>query len=239
MNILFYTIIFVIGVVVGNYWAIKSEEIPKKLDLRKHEYTNNSNEEIISKLAYIVIGVISSVVIADTLNIKVDEVDVLNFIIYFFSMIYISAVVLISGIDRKYLKIEKGLLAFGIISSIIYMFYLCMLDFENLNLNAIYLAIYFVLLIIDSFILRKYAKDSYIVNISLLLVMILVFTDLRVLTYTFTMALIAITIYALLLKITKYKNKKLKIKEIPVGYFIGASNIIVLFMIRIFENYCM
>ena len=29
-----------------------------------------------------------------------------------------------------------------------------------------------------------------------------------------------------------------KLKEIPIGYFVAASNVIVLFMIRIFENYC-
>lgn len=241
MNILFYTILFLIGCIIGDVWAEKSCEIPKNLDLRRVNYNNNCNKtEIISKLSYIVIGGISSIIIANTLNLNLEEIDLIKPIIYVFAMIYISALILIAGIDRNYLKIEKNLLAFGIISSLIYMIYLCAIDFACIRLNLIYLAIYMLLLVIDSFMLRKYAKDSYIVNILLLLTMIIAFTDLRVLIYTVAMAVIALILDALFLKLQQKKNgnKKLKISQIPVGYFIAASNIVVLFMIRIFEYYC-
>ena len=107
------------------------------------------------------------------------------------------------------------------------------------NVDAIYLLIYIVLLIIDAFLLRKFAKDSYIVNVLMLLNIILSFTDLRTLTYTCVMAFIAMIIYSLIQLSTKKKNvsKKFKINEIPVGYFVATSNLVVLFMIRIFEGY--
>lgn len=239
MDILFYTILFMIGIGIGNYCAIKANEIPKSLDMRKINY-DNSKGELLSKLTYIVIGGVSSVVLANLFKINIYEFDISNLIIYIFAMIYISALTIIAGIDRSYSKIEKRVLAFGIISSIMYMLYLCIVDLASIYLNCIYLAIYIGLLIIDTFLLRKYAKDSYIVNTLLLLCIILVYTDLKTLTYTIAMAFIAIMIYVLVLKSQQKKNgnKKIKINEIPVGYFIAASNIIVLFMIRIFENYC-
>ena len=240
MNILFYTILFLIGCVIGGVWAEKSYEIPKNLDMKKIHYTNNPKAEIVSKLTYILIGGVSSVILANVLNINIDEIDLIKPIIYVFAMLYISALVLIAGIDRNYLKIEKNLLSFGIVSSLVYMVYLCFIDLACVYLNLIYLGIYMVLLVIDSFLLRRYAKDSYIINTLLLMTMILAFTDLRTLTYTVVMAFVAIVLYTLLLKIQQKKNgnKKIKINEISIGYFIAASNIIVLFMITIFENYC-
>ena len=239
MNILFYIILFIIGSGIGWLWFEKSIEIPKNLDLKKNHYSNKSKQELISKLTYILIGGVSSVVLANILNIDIQKFDISNLVIYVFAMIYISVLVLIAGIDRLYSKIDKKIISFGIISSILYMLYLCIVDLASIHLNIIYLAIYMVLLIIDSFLLRRFAKDSYIVNLLMVLGIILVFTDLKTLTYTLVMAIVANGLYVLLLNCQKKKNgnKKIKINEIPVGFFVAASNIIVLFMVRFFENY--
>ncbi|MBQ2835216.1 MAG: hypothetical protein IJE68_00030 [Clostridia bacterium] len=239
MNILFYAILFVIGIVIGSVWAIKANKMPKTLDMKKKHYSNHEHEEFISGLTYILLGGIISVILANILEINIDEFDLFKIIIYVFAFVYISTLVLVGGIDKLYNKIEKRIIGFGIISSIIYMIYLCAVDLASIHINIIYLSIYIVLLVIDSFLLRKYAKDSYIVNILMLLNIILSFTDLRTLTYTSVMSFIAIAIYAFMQKIQKKKNvsRKFKISEIPVGYFITTSNLIVLFMIRIFENY--
>ena len=239
MNILFYTMLFIVGIVVGNYLAIKAEEIPKRLDLKKTHYSNYTNERLISKLTYIFMGGLTSVILANVLNINTHEIEPAKLIIYIFAMMYVSTLIITAGVDRNYTKIDKKLLAFGIIISILYMLYLCMVDLASVHLSIIYLAIYMILLVIDSFLLRKFAKDSYIVNNLMLITIILVFTDLRALTYTLVMAVVATILYILLIKSQKRKNgnKKLKINEIPVGYFIAASNVMVLFMIRIFENY--
>ena len=239
MNILFYAIIFVIGIVIGSVWAIKANKMPNSLDMKKMHYTNHSHEEFVSALTYILLGGMISVILANILEININEFDLFKIIIYVFAMLYISTLVLVGGIDKLYNKIEKRIIGFGIIASIIYMIYLCAVDLASIHVNIIYLSIYIVLLVIDSFLLRKYAKDSYIVNILMLLNIILSFTDLRTLTYTSVMSFIAITIYSFMQKIQNKKNvsRKFKISEIPVGYFIATSNLIVLFMIRIFENY--
>ena len=239
MNILFYVIIFIIGCVDGALLAVQSRDIPKILDLKKTHYNNNSKAELISELTYILIGGTSAVVLANLVKLNLSTFDLSTLIIYIFSMIYVSTLVLIAGIDRVYTKIEKKTLAFGIITSILYMLYLCVVDLATINLNVIYLAIYMILLVIDSFMLRKFAKDSYIVNLLLLMTLILVFTNLKILTYTLVMAIIAVILYMIMLKFQQKKkgNKKIKINEIPIGFFVAASNVIVLFMVRIFANY--
>ena len=239
MNILFYVIIFIIGCVDGALLAVQSRDIPKILDLKKTHYNNNSKDELISKLTYILIGGTSAIVLANLVKLNLLTFDLSTLIIYIFSMIYVSTLVLIAGIDRVYTKIEKKTLAFGIITSILYMLYLCVVDLATINLNVIYLAIYMILLVIDSFMLRKFAKDSYIVNLLLLMTLILVFTNLKILTYTLVMAIIAVILYMIMLKLQQKKkgNKKIKINEIPIGFFVAASNVIVLFMVRIFANY--
>lgn len=237
MNIFFYAILFLIGSVIGGLWSIQARDIPKILDLRKTHYSNKN--DTISSFIYILLGGITTVGLANILNINMYQFDLSNFIIYIFAIIYVSTLVLIAGIDRNYSKIEKKTLAFGIVVSIIYMLYLCIVDLVSIYLNVFYLALYMVLLIIDSFLLRRFAKDSYIVNLLMVLVMILVFTDLKTLTCTLIMTVIAIGLYVLLTNSQKKKNgnKKLKINELPVGFFVASSNIIVLFMVRIIENF--
>ena len=239
MNMVFYTILFILGCIIGCIWREKTEKFPRDLDLKKTHRKIKPKQELISELIYIMIGGMSAVILANILNIHIEEFDISKMLIYVFAMLYISALVLIAGIDRNYSRIEKKTLAFGIISSILYMLYLCMVDLTSTHLSVIYLAIYMVLLVIDSFLLRKFAKDSYILNLLMVLTMILVFTDLKTLTYTLIMAFIAVILQIILLNMQKSRNgnKKVKINEIPVGFFVAASNIIVLFMVRAFENY--
>lgn len=235
MNILFNTVLFIIGIIIGSLWSIKSIEIPKNLDLKKKYYSN----ETLSKITYVLIGGVSSVILANTLNFNINDFDVVSLIIYIFAMLYMTTLVLVAGIDKNYLKIDKKILAFGIVSSIIYMLYLCAVDLASIYLNCVYFTIYMVLLIIDAFLLKKFAKDSYIVNMLMLLAIILVFTDLKTLIYTLEVAIIATGLYFIIQKSQKRKkkNKELKISEIPVGYFISASNIIILFTMKVLQNY--
>lgn len=236
MNILFYIGLFIIGIIVGYYWNNKIEEIPKRLDLKRKYYSENSNQKILSKLIYMIIGGCLSTILGSVLKVNSYEIDILNLIIYIFAMLYISTLVVIAGIDKDYLKIDKKVIAFGIVTSIAYMIYLFVIDLFSIHLNIIYLAIYMILLLTDSFLLRKFAKDSYIVNILMVLTIILVFTNLLTLLVTLAIAIIAIGIYALIIKLQNRKsgNSKLEISQIPVGYYIAVSNIIIIMMIRIF-----
>ena len=196
MNILFCIILCLIGIGIGNFLAIQAIIVPKSLNMKKTFYNKKTNEELRTKITYMILGGISSVLIGNIL--KLYEFDISNLIIHIFMMLYISTLMLIGGIDKNYTKIDKSELAFGIISSIIYMLYLAIVDFSSIYINAIYLSIYMIFLIIDCFLLRKYAKDSYIINILLLLTITLVFTNLNTLICALIMAMIAILLYVLI-----------------------------------------
>lgn len=239
MNIILYMIFFLTGITSGYYCSLIANEIPKKLDLKRTNYRKNYNESLASKLTYTLIGGVSSVVLANTLNISVSSYDISSIIIYIFGMIYISILVLIGGIDKNYSKINKSVLAFGVVSSILYMIYLFVIDLSSVNLNIKYLFVYMILLLVDAFLLRKFAKDSYLINLLILISIISVYSNFIILVYTLILAMISIMLYTIILKSQQRKNgnKKIKIPEIPIGFFISSSNIIVLFMVRIFESY--
>ena len=263
MNIFLYVIIFIIGTVFGSFYTLAVYRIPKNIDIiKKHSYCPNCNHklgffELIPVLSYIflggkckhckqkirirylfleLLGGISFVAFALALKINVYTLDVQTIIIYTFLILYATAVILIGGIDKEYIKIDKRVLAYGIIISMLYMIYLYTIDSAIIYRYAIYLAVYIILLTTDTFLLRRYAKDSYIVDILMLLNIMVMFTEVEVLTKTIIMTILAILIYILIIKITQKKtiSKSIKLKEIPLGYFICASNIIMLLM-TIFE----
>ena len=266
MNIFLYVIIFITGTVFGSFYTLAVYRIPKNIDIvKKHSYCPNCNHklgffELIPVFSYIflggkckhckqkiriryllleLLGGISFVVLAIALKLDAFDLNISNVIIYGFVVLYLTAIILISGIDKEYRKIDKRVLAYGIIISIIYMIYLYTVESTNIYRYAIYLAIYIILLSIDTFILRKYALDSYTIDILMLLNMILIISETQIFIMTIAMTVIAILIYLLLNKTLQKNigNKKLKLDEIPIGFYIGASNIIVLFMMTFITNY--
>lgn len=265
MNIFLYAIIFIIGTLFGSFYTLAVYRIPKNIDIiKKHSYCPNCNHklgffELIPVLSYIflggkcknckqkiriryllleLLGGITFVVLALALRINIENLNIQVLILFALTILYITAVILISGIDKEYIKINKSVLAYGIIISILYMIYLYTIGETSIYRYAIYLAIYVILLSIDTILLRNYAKDSYIIDLLMYLNMIFVFTETEIFILTLIMATIAILIYALIRKINQKKtgNKKLKISEIPFGFYIGASNIIILF-IKTFITY--
>ena len=145
----------------------------------------------------------------------------------------------IAGIDKEHIKIEKKVISRGILLSLIYIVYLYIVEATSIYVNIVYLGIYVILLTIDTFLVRRYAKDSYEIGILMLFNFILIFSGMEIYMYTMLMVLIEILVSLLISKITqkKHGNKKIKLNRIPVGYFIGVSNIIVFVMIVFFKNY--
>ena len=241
--------------------------IPRNIDIiKKHSYCPNCNHklgffELIPVWSYLflggkckhckqkiriryllleLLGGISFVVLALALRIDAFHLNTSTLILYGFVILYLTTIILISAIDKEYKKIDKRVLAYGIIISILYMIYLYTIDSTSIYRYAIYLAVYIILLSVDTFILRRYAADSYLMSILMLLNMILIVSEAEIFIMTVAMSLVAIVIYILLRKTLQKNvgNKKIKFEEIPIGFYIGASNIIVLFMMTFITNYC-
>ena len=87
MNILFYTILFIIGIVIGSFWAVGSSKMPKNLDLKKVHYSKYKHEDTMSKITYIFMGGVLSVLLANILDMHIDEFDMTKIIIYIFTIL--------------------------------------------------------------------------------------------------------------------------------------------------------
>ena len=266
MNIFLYAIIFITGTVFGSFYTLAVYRIPKNIDIVKtHSYCPNCNHklgffELIPVLSYIFLGGkckhckqkirprylileilsgISFIIIAQTLKININTLNIQNALIFLFSILYFTAIILIAGIDKEYRKIDRRVLAYGIIISIAYMIYLYTIEPTSIYRYAIYLAIYFILLTIDTFLLRRYAKDSYIVNLLMLLNLVLIFTGTITFILTIVITIIAIIVYILLRNVKKVNigNSKFKFTELQLGFYIVASNIFLIFIADFIRNY--
>lgn len=236
LNILLYVALFLMGVIVGNFWQRAIYRIPRNISIIKKDVTNLEPEgksKIFNKilqLFYALLGGSSFLILGRLLEINIDSLKLSSIIMYLFTILYLTTLVIIAGIDKKYVNIDKKVITSGIILSIMYIVYLYIIDPSSIYFNTMYLASYMILLIIDTVFLRKYAKNSYTIGILMLFNIILVFSEIDIFAYTIAMTAIEILVYLLLLKINQKKNgnKKIKIDKIPVGYLASASNIIVL-----------
>ena len=266
MNIFLYVIIFITGTVFGSFYTLAVYRIPKNIDIiKKHSYCPNCEHklgfwELIPVLSYILLGGkckhckqkirirylilellggVSFVVLALSLSININTLNLQTLILYALTILYFTAVVLIMGIDKEYIKIDKRVLAYGVIISILYMIYLYTIGITSIYRYAIYLAIYVILLSYDAFLLKKKAEENYIIDVLIFLNIIQIFTKAETFILTVLVTAIAILIYVLNKKIVQKKegNKKIKLSEMPIGYLIGISNIAVLFIVTFITNY--
>lgn len=155
-----------------------------------------------------------------------------------FVLLYVIAIILIAEKDRRQRNIDRKILVYGMSVSMLNMIYMYIKEPDSIYASAIYLGIYVILLTIDTILLKKYANDSYNIKIIMLLNIIFAITKWKITIYTIIMAFIAILIYVAILQLNKKKNGNVKIKfnEIPIGFFIGGSNIITLIMIAVINN---
>ena len=203
MNIFFYTIIFIIGILFGSFCTLAIYRIPKRQDItHTHSYCPNCNHKlgffdlipIFSYVflrgkcrychekirpRYLIIEIISGIVftlMAVLMQITPETLTITNIIQYSFLVLYLTFIILIAGIDRENIKIEKSVTIYGIVISIMYMLYLCIVEKSNIYRYSIYLIFYIIVLILDTVTLKKYAKDSYVTGILSVIITMAIFT---------------------------------------------------------------
>ena len=109
----------------------------------------------------------------------------------------------------------------------------------SLNTSIIYLGIYIILIAIDTFIIKRYAKNSYTTGILMLFNIMLIFTGIEVFTYTIVLTALEILVGLIISKIKQKKNgnKKIKLSNVPVGYFLCVSNLLAIVAISVMIVY--
>lgn len=242
MNILFYAVLFLLGVFVGKFYKLAIYRLPRNMDVLKKHYFGDMNEENNSKVLEILYSIFIGaifILIAYILKLDVYSLSVSSIIRYFIIILYFSTLIIIAGIDKENIKIEKKVLSFGTIVALIYMIYMCVINSAVIYKYAIYLMIHIILMTLDMFLLKKRAKDSYTIDTLILLNIMLMLGDVRVLFYTIWITLLTILIDLIILKIRQKKsgNKQIKLSEVPIGFFLCVSNMVAIGIQIIISNY--
>lgn len=265
MNAIFYTLIFIIGTLFGSFYTLAIYRIPKRQDItHTHSYCPNCNHklgflDLIPVLSYIFLGakcryckekirpryfileILSGILfltIAILTNFTLETLTAIKIVQFSFIVLYLTYIILICGIDKETRKIDKLVSIYGIVISILYMVYLCIVEQASIYRYGIYLVFFIIVLLIDTITLKKYAKNSYINGILLMLITMAIFTNEYILVSGVILTLLTIAIYILIHKINKkIKNKPAKniSKDIQIGFCLGACNIIWMLLALIFN----
>ena len=248
MNIFLYVIIFAIGALFGSFYTLAVYRIPLKQDIiHTHSYCPNCGHklgflELIPILSYIfsggkchnckqriniryfIIEILSGicfVTIAKGMNVHIENIDINVAINLIFWVLYITLIFLVSGTDKVNRKIEKPLLKYGIIISIIYILY----QYISLKLNVVQYIIYEILAII--LIVANKTKNSYTFNVLAFVLIMCIFTGNLCTIFTIITTLIAIGLFEILKKL-KYKkqNTKIQTSNVSMGFYLGTINLI-------------
>lgn len=167
----------------------------------------------------------------DIYNIELTKIYEYCFMVLFISYLFITA-----GIDIENRKIEKSVSVFGIAISLLYIAYLCIVEKANIYRYAIYIALYILVLLLDTVLLKKFAKNNYINGILFTLITMTIFTSQYAVVYTISMTLFIVALYIILNKIKLARKKSLKTvsiiwKNINFGFILCVSNIITIISI--------
>ena len=259
MNIFFYIIIFIIGIMFGSFYTLAVYRIPKGEDItHKHSYCPNCNHklgflDLIPLFSYIFLGAkcrycknkirpryfileflsgICFVIIAYCMNLNIYNLTINLIAEFSFLVLYLTFLFLIAGIDKENITINKSVTVYGIIISIIYIAYLCIVEKANIYRYGIYLILYIIVILLDTVTLKKYAKSTYTNGILIMLINMIIFTGEYITATSVIFALLTIAIYMLLSKLQALKSKNRKTDkqlydELSIGFYLGVSNLII------------
>ena len=257
MDIFFYIIIFIIGTLFGSFCTLAVYRIPKKIDIvYTHSFCPNCGHklgffELIPVLSYIFLGGkckkckqkirprylileisfgLTFLLIALCLKLSIYTLTLKNIIRFAFVALYLVAIFLIAGIDKEERRIEKSVLYYGFAVSCAYIIYLCIMGQTSIYRYVMYLVTLIILLIIDCEKQIKYAKESYLFGVLMLLIVMLINTGEIVTISTILITFIAIGLVKCIHYLSKALNKSKKehknmIEIYKFGYLFGIANI--------------
>ena len=268
MDIFFYIIIFIIGTLFGSFYTLAIYRIPKGQDItHTHSYCPNCEHklgfwDLIPVFSYIFLGgkcryckekirpryfiieTISGiffVLVAYLMGLSLENLNKTQIIDYAFIVLYFTFIILMAGIDKENRKISKPVVMYGVIISIIYIVYLCIIDITSIYRYGIYLVLYIIVLLLDTVTLKKRAINKYVYSIVLSVITMAIFSGEYATILSVITTLLAIAIYELLIKIknnSKSKKAEKNVAEtISIGFYLAIPNIVYFIWILAFYKF--
>ena len=238
-QIIFYSLIFIIGTLFGSFFTLAVYRLPLHQDItHKRSYCPNCNHKLsfwdmIPILSYIFLGGkcrycknkiriryllleiitgIAFLLFAMSLNLSFNTIELSKFVYLIVGMLYIAGIIIIAGIDKEKYTIQKSVILYEIIIMLIYMIYLYIVEKANIYRYVIYLFVLSILLIIENTYLRKKLKNYYPIEILELSIIMALFSNemIFIITAIFTLLVVAIqNILQKLIKNNKMPNKNI------------------------------
>ena len=268
MDIFFYIIIFIIGTLFGSFYTLAIYRIPKGQDItHTHSYCPNCEHklgfwDLIPVFSYIFLGgkcryckekirpryfiieTISGiffVLVAYLMGLSLENLNKTQIIDYAFIVLYFTFVILMAGIDKENRKISKPVVMYGVIISIIYIVYLCIIDITSIYRYGIYLVLYIIVLLLDTVTLKKMAINKYVYSIVLSVITMAIFSGEYATILSVITTLLAIAIYELFIKLKNSgkskKTEKNVADKISIGFYLAIPNIIYFIWILAFYKF--
>lgn len=259
MNIALYILIFIIGSLVGSFLTLATYRIPLNQDItHKRSYCPNCNHrlefwDLIPVFSYIFLGAkcryckkkispryflievfcgLLFVCLAWALNFNVyDGVNSIQIIEFAIGALYIIFLFLVGQIDKERRIIDKRVLIYGFIISILKVlsdYFISKNENATYNLNRIIFYLVFII-ILNLISIKRKEKENYYLSLMMVCIIMSIFT------YEITTILsiiYAILIVAIKLLINKFFSEKNNVKmkkneKMPVTFYLAISNIFI------------
>lgn len=261
MEILFCIMIFIMGTVFGSFFTLAVYRIPLGLDItHERSFCPNCNHKLefidlipifsyISlkgkcrycgkpvRMRYLVLEVLSGAVFLFaylSFNMGFPYFTIDKIITFIAFIAFYITVVLILGIDKENIAVNKKVLLFGILTQFMYMVYLYMSKGFDIHRYVMYLIIMLILFLIDTITLKNKADSFYFVQILLFLEYILMYIqEIKLFGIIVILALMYSFIYGIYKRVKFNLNDKPDIMQeqistkIPYAFCIGISTIII------------
>ena len=247
-TIIFYVLIFIIGTLFGSFSTLAVYRIPLHEDItHKRSFCPKCDHKlsfwdmipILSymflrgkcryckekiRIRYLLLEIFTGVIFlifAISLNIDLLNIQISKFIYLIFGILYIAGLIILAGIDKENKKVAKGIITYEIVILSIYMIYLYIVEKANIYRYVIYLFVILILILIDTRKLKKLKIDSYMIQITILCIILSIFTYNYGFLITAIMTLLVIAIEIIIRKLLKKATE-----YIPIAYYLCITNVI-------------
>ena len=238
MEILIYLLIFIMGTFFGSFFTLAVYRIPLGEDiLYTHSYCPNCKHKLNIldlfpvfsyiflkgkcrycgnkiRIRYLLLEVLSGMTfLLYALSFKIDfmYLEIYKLINFAFGILYFVSLFIIAGIDKENKNIQNSVLMYGFAISFGYIIYVCTQNINNVYSYGIYLLAMLIFLIMNSILVHKYEKQSYIVQLITLSIYMMIFSKIIGFIITLVLSVIIILIIYIMQKILKSKTNKISI----------------------------
>ncbi len=261
-------ILFIIGIYFGSFFTLATYRLPKKENItHKHSYCPNCNNklgmlDLVPVFSFLVLGgkcryckhaigiryflfeILTGIVfVLFGLSLKIDihSLFLEDMIYVILGILYFTSLFILAGINKEKNQIQKSVIYYQVIVSILYIIYSCTFQKGNVYQYGIYLCIMAFLILYETFSFRKNLKENnmYFILIFILNMVIITKEYIAIMTLLCTILIIGFENMITYWKTRKSQKVVEKQKKTPIIFYISVANIIMLIGNNFIINYMM